>query len=578
MKTRNFAWGSLMKPAWAHSILVVLLSMTCASGIVAGELENRLFEAVKKGDTAVVRSLLAQGADVNARDEDQWTPLHLALSYGQPEAGVLLVAAGANVNARTGSRFTPFHTLAESSWLEGGQLPPGSLQKMAALLIEKGADINARVDDQSKWTPLHAALARGNSALARFLIENGADVNIRENINDWTALHHAASRGDADLVRLLIEKGADVNSGRTEHLNTPLHIAARGRVMRVIKLLIENGADVEATNQEKWTPMQEAAHRSFGEAEALLAFEMGMSDARRQLWKAAIENFDIAYLRTPEAERAPILFNLGLANAKLPGHELEAMGSFLKYLHRLPSADNAEAVRKEVANLNTRAMATLDDLVARMKVLAAQFPDEKQRRRACGYVAVSQAYAGHFLEAKQTANTGDCAGDLISNTNKIVAWLIADCQSRAWDFEEAFQTIRKIDNPFYRSNAVWTLVEQEAQAGQCALANTTIDRALRETAQTGESQYRERIEQARKSAGQCGQQTPDQQWKELENKLGADFDVLEEIAAVTKRDNPEAILRGVAEIADKYYYRLLTVKNLGRCCSNGGPGMRPVLH
>jgi len=547
------------------------------SSTVAGELENKLFEAVKKGDIVTVRSLLAKGADVNACDENQWTPLHYAGNAGRPLVGVLLINNGADVNARTSSGFTPLHSLAGSAFFEGTTLPPGSLQEMAAMLIEKGADINAFVDDRSRWTPLHAALFRGNVAVARFLIENGADVNIREAINDRTALHQAASLGDADLVRLVIAKGADVNNGRAEHMNTPLHFAARGRVIQVIKHLIENGADVDATNQDQWTPLQEAAHNNFGEAEGLLSFEMGLSAAQRQQWKTAIDNFDHAYIKTPEAERAPILFNLGLAKAKLPGHELEAMGSFLKYLHRLPSANNAETVRKEVVKLNARAMAVLEDLAARMKALAVQFPDEEQRRRACGALAVSQAYAGHFLEAKQIANAGNCAGTLISNANKTVVWIIADSQSRAWDFEGAFQAIREIGSYVYRSYAVWTLVEEEAQAGRCALANATIDRAIRETAPPGESPYQGMIKQVQKTAEQCGQKTPDQQWNELEDKLRADFDVQGELAAVADRGNPEAILNGVAEIADKYYYRLLTVQELGRCCHNGGPGTSPVL-
>jgi cytohesin len=48
------------------------------------------------------------GTDVNAKDEDENTPLHRAAYYGHKEIVVLLIAKGADVNAKNDSGMTPW--------------------------------------------------------------------------------------------------------------------------------------------------------------------------------------------------------------------------------------------------------------------------------------------------------------------------------------------------------------------------------------------------------------------------------------------------------------------------------------
>ena len=48
--------------------------------------------------------------DVNAEDEDGWTPLHAAVYWGNMEAAELLVNNGADVNRST-------NAVSEAGWL-----------------------------------------------------------------------------------------------------------------------------------------------------------------------------------------------------------------------------------------------------------------------------------------------------------------------------------------------------------------------------------------------------------------------------------------------------------------------------
>ena len=59
-----------------------------------------LIEAASMGDTQKVQTLLEQGTDVNAKDDDGSTALMAAATYGHIEVVQNLLAQGADVNAK----------------------------------------------------------------------------------------------------------------------------------------------------------------------------------------------------------------------------------------------------------------------------------------------------------------------------------------------------------------------------------------------------------------------------------------------------------------------------------------------
>lgn len=288
------------------------------------ELNNKMFEILNKyhktgGETNEIKSLIEQGADVNARDKESGaTPLMYAcgsydydkLGNGNIQLARFLITKGAEVNAKDPSG----NTALTNSALIGNV-------EIAKLLISKGANVN--IQDRNNATPLMATqVALGEQQqnavqVAKILIENGADVNMRDN-SGKTALDYQKSKVDDkyknnEMIQLLkdtstneifeliepylcneecrnsilghikeyLANGADINCVKDcqiEHIDeengnigyetlygaynlktaTPLMIAVNAKEYNLSKFLIENGADVNIKNKEGETALMRA--------------------------------------------------------------------------------------------------------------------------------------------------------------------------------------------------------------------------------------------------------------------------------------------------------------------------------
>ena len=244
--------------------------------------ESTVGKAVSRADLPVVEALLAYGAEV----ADQSTLLHEAVSRG-PELVEALIAAGADLEGRAQPVFdlagrpggeTPLHyavglrdTRVLALLLDAGAdvnarnsmgatpLLQAGREEQLAMLLAAGADPNVRTMRGS--TALHETYHLGPSAIER-LVAAGADVNAR-NSQLQTPLHFFAQRHDsAEVTRLLLAAGADANATDDED-RTPLHWAASDQEnMAVFELLLEAGADVNAQDAEGMTPLYVAAEKN----------------------------------------------------------------------------------------------------------------------------------------------------------------------------------------------------------------------------------------------------------------------------------------------------------------------------
>jgi hypothetical protein len=151
-----------------------LLKAICLTALMLSgalqAMETQLETAIESGNIDQVRQLLKEGANVNAKiiDHDGMTPLMIAASqsYSPDHYAIckLLIEKGDDVNAR----------IEEFSVLDSAADP-----KICQLLIEKGAKVNAR--DHKNSTVLINDLKRVAIGISILLIKNGAHVNIQDN-------------------------------------------------------------------------------------------------------------------------------------------------------------------------------------------------------------------------------------------------------------------------------------------------------------------------------------------------------------------------------------------------------------
>ena len=172
----------------------------CATTLwAATAMDAPVAEAAARGDLESVRTLLRDGADVNAAQGDGMTALHWAALQGNAEMVSVLVYAGANVASTTRlGAYTPLH-LASRDGRAGA----------VTLLLEAGSDANATTTTGA--TPLHFAAAGGDVPTLTSLLGAGAEVDAREKSNGQTPLIFAAAAGRLEAVQTLIAHGADVS-------------------------------------------------------------------------------------------------------------------------------------------------------------------------------------------------------------------------------------------------------------------------------------------------------------------------------------------------------------------------------
>lgn len=269
-----------------------------------------LVNAASQGNLLLVKELIAERADVNAKDRDGNTALISATFWYREPVDIIraLIAAGANVNAPNDEGKTALMNAAGR----------GSREVVQAL-IKAGAEVNGS-DNQGESALMHAlcgnlslghpevadllkqagakttdqtalveAVVREDIVLLESLMAKGANVNMQIP-RGVTLLWLAASMGNTESTKSLMAKGADVNYQATGG-RTCLMVGIRSGKLGIVKMLMAKGADINAVTQ-------------YGDT-ALTALSVAAGEGNIEMVKTLIEaGANVSAIETPLWEAA----------------------------------------------------------------------------------------------------------------------------------------------------------------------------------------------------------------------------------------------------------------------------------
>lgn len=264
--------------------------------------------AVRNKDMAHIQSYLSWGSDINQKDAQGQTALHLAarvsceiagnlikaeadietitkegrtplmeaILFTQKEIVKLLLKHGACLDKKDIKGFTAFDhaknnheyeimaLIEEERYLRIKQQHGVSREKLCAardalirndleavqVLMEEGLDIRDLIIDRY-YPPPHWAAREGHFELLKLLLSVYQDINVRDK-NSSTILFNASACGQQMIVEFLLDQGADMDN-RSDISCTPVYMVLsrlasekdrRNEYHIILKMLAERGAEL----------------------------------------------------------------------------------------------------------------------------------------------------------------------------------------------------------------------------------------------------------------------------------------------------------------------------------------------
>jgi len=233
---------------------------------------DAFIETVRAGDVEAVKQLLLDGADPRGAGKHKRTGLHAARSV---EMIQVLLDAGADINARDSTNATPLFDMVSGI---GPRYGPATAPECIPLMLAAGADPNT--ENYNFETILMCAVANDDRDTVELLLEARVNLEITELHTMRTALMFAET---PEIAQLLLDAGAQIDHC-DEWGRSPLHHCAR-YANPCLGVLLAAGADPNAVCDQKNTPLHEAAETDKVEAARALIDAGADRTARNQAGK-----------------------------------------------------------------------------------------------------------------------------------------------------------------------------------------------------------------------------------------------------------------------------------------------------
>ena len=197
----------------------------------------------------------SQPVDVNAKNHDGVTPLHMA-ALSNSQTCTMLLKRGANVNSTTNYGYTPLQYAAKNGCYKACRLLyriEGTNVK-GRTVYHLNEKLNVNSQNYYKETALHLAI-------------NTRDAVIMHSKKKWP--FNRCTDRYTKIVKFLLNMGADVNLQNYDG-DTPLHLAAKYEMEYIVKLLLHYNADVNITNKKHETAVHAAKNNRYPHVKDLL--------------------------------------------------------------------------------------------------------------------------------------------------------------------------------------------------------------------------------------------------------------------------------------------------------------------
>jgi len=203
--------------------------------------------AAQGGHLECANILIEAGADVTIQDDEDRTPLLLAVKGNYGDVAIALVKGGADPNTPYIDDEGASHNLLFDSLVVENE-------EFATLLIESGADIYS--EDEHKVATLLQASHRGMKDVVKALIGKNTKAGWVDSPSDEsiTPLIAASSEGHLEIANMLIDANANVNAKDKDETNSLMAAAAKGHT-DIVETLLKAGANVNEQNVDGHTAL-----------------------------------------------------------------------------------------------------------------------------------------------------------------------------------------------------------------------------------------------------------------------------------------------------------------------------------